>query len=244
MKNSIEIIAYTDLALAFIPVFIVVAIYWKWNAGHKTSILALIRMLVQLFIVGYLLEFIFSTNKSIVIVSVLSVMLIASSLIALRTTQVPLKLLFWKCLFSLAVGSGSVLILITQVVLSIEPWFQPSYMIPLAGMIFANAMNSISLAVERLSSEIDRGVPYEESKVVAFRASLIPITNSLLAVGLVSLPGMMTGQILSGVSPIIASRYQIMVMCMTFASAGISAAMFLTLVKSVFNANAAVVQPH
>jgi len=64
------------------------------------------------------------------------------------------------------------------------------------------------------------------------RASLIPITNSLFAVGLVSIPGMMTGQILSGVSPIIAVRYQIMVMCMVFSAAGISSACFLTLVKS------------
>jgi putative ABC transport system permease protein len=101
-------------------------------------------------------------------------------------------------------------------------------------MIFANAMNSVSLAVERLEAEIDRDVPYEHARIIALRTSLIPITNSLLAVGLVSLPGMMTGQILSGVSPFIAARYQIMVMCMIFGSAGISAAFFLYLVRSNF----------
>ena len=102
-------------------------------------------------------------------------------------------------------------------------------MIPLAGMIFANAMNSVSLAAERLTAEMERDVDYEQARNIAFRASLIPITNSLFAVGLVSLPGMMTGQILSGISPLIAVRYQIMVMCMVFASAGISSAFFLKL---------------
>jgi putative ABC transport system permease protein len=101
-------------------------------------------------------------------------------------------------------------------------------------MIFANAMNSVSLAVERLEAEIDRDVPYEQARIIALRTSLIPITNSLLAVGLVSLPGMMTGQILSGVSPFIAARYQIMVMCMIFGSAGISSAFFLYMVRSNF----------
>ena len=65
--------------------------------------------------------------------------------------------------------------------------------------------------------------------MTAYHAAMIPVINSLFAVGLVSLPGMMTGQILSGVSPLIAARYQIMVMCMIFASAGISTAVFLAL---------------
>jgi len=93
-------------------------------------------------------------------------------------------------------------------------------------------MNSISLAGERVTAELSRDVSYNEARSIALQASLIPITNSLLAVGLVSLPGMMTGQILSGVSPLIAARYQIMVMCMTFGSAGLSAAIFLALIKT------------
>jgi len=94
-------------------------------------------------------------------------------------------------------------------------------------MIFAASMNSISLAAERIGSEMERGVSYIEAKAVALNAALIPITNSLFAVGLVSLPGMMTGQILSGVSPFIAARYQLMVMCMMFIAAGFSAVLFL-----------------
>jgi putative ABC transport system permease protein len=91
-------------------------------------------------------------------------------------------------------------------------------------------MNSVSLAGERLFSELEHHQDYSRARNTAFQAALIPITNSLLAVGLVSLPGMMTGQILAGTSPLIAARYQIMVMCMIFSSAGISTALFLWLI--------------
>jgi putative ABC transport system permease protein len=98
-------------------------------------------------------------------------------------------------------------------------------------MIFAQSMTAISLAGERYFSELDRDQPYTTARGIALKAALIPITNSLFAVGLVSLPGMMTGQILAGVDPLIAARYQIMVMAMLFGSAGISAACYLTWVK-------------
>jgi putative ABC transport system permease protein len=74
-------------------------------------------------------------------------------------------------------------------------------------------------------------VSYQQARNIAFQTSMIPNINALVAVGIVSLPGMMTGQILSGVSPFVAARYQIMVMCMVFASAGIASAIFLILVK-------------
>jgi putative ABC transport system permease protein len=112
----------------------------------------------------------------------------------------------------------------TQLVLDLPRWFEPRFVVPLAGMIFANSMNTLSLAAER-SREVD----YENARRIALDAALIPQINALLAVGLVSLPGMMTGQILSGVDPMVAVRYQIMVMCMTFGSAGLGAACYLGL---------------
>ena len=122
--------------------------------------------------------------------------------------------LYRHTLMGIVLGGGVTLVLVTQSVIALSPWFEPHYMIPLAGMIFANAMNSISLATERLYAEIERGVAYEKARSIAFQAAFIPVVNSLFAVGLVSLPGMMTGQILSGVSPIVAAHYQIVVMCM------------------------------
>ncbi len=135
-------------------------------------------------------------------------------------------------LMAILTGGGLTLFLVTQFVLKLNPWFMPRYMIPLAGMIFASSMNGVSLAAERLQAEMDRNVEYIQARSIALRAALIPITNSLFAVGLVSLPGMMTGQILSGVSPLIAARYQIMVMCMIFSAVGLSSALFLIMIKS------------
>jgi putative ABC transport system permease protein len=234
MNNSVQIIPFTNLVLAFIPAIVVVVIVWRWGIGYKRSIYALARMLIQLLLIGYFLVFIFKTDNSLIVIGVLAVMLFVSSWIALHTKTIPKRELYLKSFCSISLGGGIILLLITQGVLNLHPWYLPSYVIPLAGMIFANAMNSVSLAVERLEAEIDRDVPYEQARIIALRTSLIPITNSLLAVGLVSLPGMMTGQILSGVSPFIAARYQIMVMCMIFGSAGISAAFFLYLVRSNF----------
>ena len=158
-------------------------------------------------------------------------MVLIASWIALGTIKEKRNSLFWYAFISIIIGGGINLFLVTQFVLLLDPWYMPRYMIPLAGMIFASSMNGISLAAERLEAEFDRGIHYENARGIAFKTSLIPITNSLFAIGLVSLPGMMTGQILSGTSPLIAVRYQIMVMCMVFSAVGISSFIFLVLIK-------------
>ena len=234
MNNSVQIIPLQNLALSFIPVIVVILILWSWKLKFKNSIYAVSRMLIQLLLIGYFLAYIFDADNSLIVMAVLTIMLFSSSIIALRTVQIPKKTLYLKSFWAIVVSGGIILILVTQGVLGLQPWYLPSYMIPLAGMIFANAMNSVSIAGERLEAELQRDIPYIQARNIALRASLIPITNSLFAVGLVSLPGMMTGQILSGISPFIAARYQIMVMCMIYGSAGISSVIFLTLVKTDF----------
>jgi len=231
MNSSIQLIKFTNLALAFIPVLAVVGIFYKWSLNFRNALYAIFRMVIQLLLIGYFLIYIFESNSAWIVIIILAVMVLASSWIALHTIKTKRKELYKRTLLSITIGGVTTLLLITQGVLDLHPWFWPQYMIPLAGMIFANAMNSVSLAAERLDAEIARDVHYEEARSIALRASLIPITNSLFAVGLVSLPGMMTGQILSGISPLIAVRYQIMVMCMIFSSAGISSACFLLLSK-------------
>ena len=234
MNNSIQTIPLVNLAFAFIPVFIVVGILYRWSLGYGNALYAASRMLVQLLLIGYFLAFIFESDSSWLVLAVLAVMVFAASWIALGTVKERQRPLYSKALCAIAFSGGLTLLLVTQGVLGLQPWYRPSYFIPLAGMIFANSMNSVSLAAERLEAEIGRGMNYNEARNTAFRASLIPITNTLFAVGLVALPGMMTGQILSGVSPLIAARYQIMVMCMIFGSAGISSALFLILIKTGF----------
>jgi putative ABC transport system permease protein len=235
MNTTLQPIAYIDLALAFIPVIIVIVILYKWSLGAGYAIYALSRMLAQLLIIGYFLNYIFAEQEAWPVIVILNIMLAFSSWIALGCVANIRKRLYWKALFAIILGGVSTLMLVTQGVLHLQPWHLPQYIIPLAGMIFANNMNSVSLAAERLNAEINRSEPYQKAKNIAFNASLIPIINSLFAVGLVSLPGMMTGQILSGISPFVAARYQIMVMCMLFGAAGISSACFLTLVKKEFS---------
>ena len=234
MNTSIQTLSFASLAYSFIPVLIVISIIFRWKLNSAKAIYALSRMLIQLLLIGYVLAFIFSSNSIWIIAGILIIMVLFSSWIALNNVAIDRKYLFIYALLSILIGGGSTLFLVILGVLDLEPWYSAQYLIPLAGMIFANAMNSISLAAERLDAEIDRNKSYQEARNIAFNASLIPIINSLFAVGLVSLPGMMTGQILSGVSPFIAARYQIMVMCMLFGSAGISSACFLTMVKTFF----------
>jgi len=159
-------------------------------------------------------------------------MVVISSWISLRTVSSKPNKLYWSAFVSIGVGGGLTLFFITQSVVDLPVWYEPRYLIPLAGMTFANSLTGLSLAAERFEAEIKRDASYEEARKIAFKASLIPVVNSLLAVGIVALPGMMTGQILSGVSPLIAVRYQIMVMCMIFGSSGISTALFLVMIKN------------
>ena len=235
MENAVVTIDLYHLALAFIPVLAVLAIYHYWALSLGLASYALLRMLGQLMIVGYFLSYIFASDSAPIVVTVLAVMVLAASWIALQTVVAERLALYWRALSAILLGGGLVLALITGLVLELEPWYLPRYMVPLAGMVFANAMTSVSLSAERMVAELRRGESYETAKVEAFNAALIPVISSLLAVGLVSLPGMMTGQILSGVSPLIAARYQIMVMCMIFASAGLSTALFLTLARPLLS---------
>ena len=158
-------------------------------------------------------------------------MLVAASIIALRPMQKKNKSLYLYAFISIFVGGIFSLMMVVFGVLDLDPWYEPRFLIPLAGMIFANAMNAVSIAAERFESEQERESTYVEARATSYKAALIPIVNALFAVGLVSLPGMMTGQILSGIDPLIAVRYQMMVMLMILGSAGISVAIYLWLLK-------------
>tara|TARA_R110001592_G_C13145402_1_gene747680 strand:- start:921 stop:1667 length:747 start_codon:yes stop_codon:yes gene_type:complete len=242
MQMAIEIIPFERLIITFIPMALVIFLMRSWGLNYAKACYSIVRMLLQLMLIGYALIMIFESDSSLMTLSVLSLMVLASSWISLNTLsnapQNPFQnklRLFMIAIASVLLGGGVMLVIVTQWVLALDPWFLPRYMIPLAGMIFATAMTSISLAGERLQSELAQGKPYEDAGKVAFNTSMIPNINAMFAVGLVSLPGMMTGQILSGVSPFIAARYQIMVMCMLFSAAGISAFAFLTLAKTQFS---------
>jgi putative ABC transport system permease protein len=127
---------------------------------------------------------------------------------------------------SMLLGAGLTLAYVNAVVIGVSPWYAPRFLIPLFGMIIGNAMNGAALAAERLDSEMESRRAEVEAYLAlgaspsqasaepvrrALAAALIPAVNGLMIVGIVSLPGMMTGQILAGASPLTAVRYQIMV---------------------------------
>ncbi len=231
MKNSIIVIPIINLILCLIPCAIVISIMYKWTKDIKNYVYGFLRMISQLLLLGYILAFIFNAEKYWIVILCLCFMSSVASWISLNPVKDKRKNLFLFSCISIFIAGSTILILITQFVLKINPWFSPKEMIPLGGMIFSAGMNSISLASDRFFSEIKKGETYLNARATAFKTSLIPVTNMLFAVGLVSIPGVMTGQILSGVSPLIAVRYQIMILAMIFSSGGLSSAIFLTLIR-------------
>ncbi|NOQ63968.1 MAG: ABC transporter permease [Methyloprofundus sp.] len=228
-----DVISLDHLALSFIPVLLVLLIISRWSLSVAHSVYALMRMLTQLALIGYLLAFIFASEDSTIILAILLMMCMTSSWIALGTIAEHRLTLYKHALLAIVLGGGFTLLFITQGTLSITPWYTPQHLIPIAGMIFANSMNSVSLAAERFHAEVQDN-SYIQARNTAFHAAMIPVINSLFAVGLVSLPGMMTGQILSGVSPFIAARYQVMVMAMVFGSSGLTTALYLSFIKPYY----------
>lgn len=229
MDENTLVIPLDQLALSFLPAFAVVAILWRWSLDYRNALYALLRMGGQLLLIGYFLVYLFTAESSIPVLAVLVVMLTASSWISLGPVRARRGALLRNAFVAIALGGGVTLVLVTFFVLRVEPWYEARFVIPLAGMTFSTAMNRVSLAAERFYAELDNGIDAEKARGIALRTSLIPVVNSLFAVGLVALPGMMTGQILAGVSPLIATRYQIMVMCMLFGASGLAAAGFLAL---------------
>jgi putative ABC transport system permease protein len=234
LSPSIQIIPVEHLAIAFIPPLLMVGVMFAWSLRAGNALYGMARMLGQLLVIGYVLTFIFESDRALIVLAVLLVMVLASSWIALSNVRADRNRLFGHCILSIGLVGGINLAIMSAGVLRLDPWYEARYLVPLAGMVFANSMNSVSITAERLNAELERGEDWLKARSVALQAGLIPTINSLFAVGLVSLPGMMTGQILSGVSPLIAVRYQIMVMCMIFGSGGLAAVLFLLTSRRIF----------
>jgi len=145
--------------------------------------------------------------------------------------------LFTPTFLSMVVSYMIVAFVVTGAILWVKPWYTPQYFIPLGGMIVGNSMNAISIALDRLFSDLRKeretlelalclGATHQEASSdimrAVIRAGMIPAINSLMTVGLVSLPGMMTGQVLSGTQPLTAIKYQILVMLVASTAIGTS----------------------
>ncbi len=215
---------------------------------ERDLLIGTIRTFVQLFILGYILKFIFNLDNSYLVMGVFAFMILfAAWEIRSRVRERQISF-FFPLLISMTVSYFLVAYLVTSVMVGVKPWWKPQYFIPLGGMIIGNSMNAIAIALERLLGDLRErrgevemklclGADYKEASqdIVrnAMRSGMIPSINSLMAVGIVFIPGMMTGQILAGADPLVAIRYQIVVMVMLIGSTTIGLLLVVLLVRKM-----------
>lgn len=237
--NSYIHITNLDLVIALLFVAIT-ALVSRWQKLGLEGDIATgtIRTFVQLLAVGFVLQQLFSAARWYWVVFALAIMTTVAAYNAMKRQAGAKQGLFVVMASSIATAAAITLILVIGFVLRVRPWYQPQYVIPIAGMIIGNSMNGAALVVNRLHSELTLrrnaieaalalGASTREAASQALRESLraamMPTINSMMTVGLVQLPGMMTGQIISGVSPPDAVRYQIVVMLMIAAATAVTA---------------------
>lgn len=223
-----QTIPFLNLSYSLIPLLVVWFFYAKWTKNTQEIPIATVRMVIQLLLIGYLLVYIFESKDGFLGAFILLFMLLVASFITLRNTTFRNKKEYGLILSAIAISGLLHLGLMCYLILDLST-YEPKYIIPIAGMIFANIMNVLSIAIERFNKELSYNEDFEQARNNCFKASMIPQINSLLAVGLVALPGMMTGQILSGVDPMVAVRYQIMIMTMILSSSGIAIVVYFLL---------------
>ena len=227
-----------DLALAALLVVALALTSARVYPGLARQLLvAALRTAIQLTLIGLVLKTLFA-NSSLLWVTMLSAVMLA---VAGREVMVRQQRRFagaWGYaigMVSMFISSFTVALFALIVVVGNQPWYQPQYAIPLLGMLLGNTMNGIALALDRLTqtaweqrATIEARLMLGHSAAQAlsgirqqvFRSGLIPIINAMAAAGIVSLPGMMTGQILAGAPPVEAVKYQIMIMFLIAGGAG------------------------
>lgn len=247
-------VSWPELGLAAGLVLVAVAIArWQRLGLARGFAIGAVRAAAQLVAVGYALVWIFAADRWWLVLLALFAMLIAATRTATQRTR-PAGTATRGTLTTIAgtamlVSAGLTLAYVDLLVIRPESWYDPRYLIPLFGMIIGNAMNGAALAAERLGSEMElRRAEVEaylalgatparasaEATRRALLAALIPSVNSLAVVGIVALPGMMTGQILAGQSPLLAVRYQIVVVFMLTAATAATAAIVTVWYRRAF----------
>ena len=231
-------LSYTDLLLASLLLLINGLLSVIFSLGLlRRLVIAVIRMVVQLLLVGSILSWLFAAS-SLFWTSLAALVMVsfAGYEIVVRQDH-PLKG-FW----SLSLGAGSMTIASLMIVLLAlttqirpDPWYHPQYMIPILGMILGNTMTGVSLGLNTLTNAVRREADAIEAGLIlgqtrhkamqgvirqALRNGLMPLINAMSVMGLVSLPGMMTGQILAGAAPQDAVKYQILIMFLIGGSTG------------------------
>lgn len=227
MDNFIELDTF-DLALCLGIIGIAIAVsLWQKLGLEKQLAYGAIRSLLQLIAIGYLLDIVFAIDNWLAVIAILGVMITIATIVTRNRIDKKLQGLLPVVLLSLLASSAFTLGYTILLIVQPPKWYEPQYVIPLAGMLFGNAMNGASLAGDRLVNAIKQNRLEIETYLClgatpkqaianyqreAIRTGLIPTLNNMVVMGLVSLPGMFTGQVLAGSNPRDAASYQILIL--------------------------------
>ena len=236
-----------DLTYAAVLVLALALLSWRMQLGLAGSLLiAAVRTVVQLLLIGLVLKALFANVDLLWVSGISLVMLLAAGREVMARQQ--RRFVGW---WGFGMGTGAMFIssfaiaIITLIaIIGTDPWYTPQYAIPLLGMLLGNTMSGIALAMDRLTSTAWQQRAVIEQRLMlgatrieaigeirreAMRSGMMPIINGMAAAGLVSLPGMMTGQILAGSPPMEAVKYQILIMFLIAAGTGfgVTAALWL-----------------
>lgn len=240
-----------QLTAAYLFILLLMAIVrMKGIPREKEIVIATFRMTIQLVLTGYILVYLFENAHPLLTLAAISIMLIFAISNIMKRVKVPLpRQLKTVIALSMSVGTLVSLFYFLLVVIALSPWYEPRYFIPIAGMIIGNSMTGITLGVTRLVEGMHNqkhlvegalmlgATPKMAAKPIvdgAFDSAIIPTINSMVGMGIVFLPGMMTGQILSGVSPLTAIEYQIAIMLGIVGSVALTVILFVELGYQTF----------
>jgi putative ABC transport system permease protein len=228
-----------QLGLAALLILVNVGLSLALRLGLQRSLLvASLRMSVQLLLVGFVLEWVFELDDPVPVLGVALVMTTLASVSAVNRTSRRLPGVYWDSLLSTTTAAVVVTGLSVVGILRVRPWYDAQYLVPLLGMVLGNILNGISLALDRFTEgvatrreeiELDLSLGatrWEAAHTLvaeAMRVGMIPTINAMMVMGVVSLPGMMTGQLLAGAAPADAVRYQIVIAFMIATAAALGA---------------------
>ena len=231
------------LALLLVGVVIAISAYQGLGIG-RDLVVGSLRAVVQLYLVGLILTVVFEGAQWYWVLLMLAVMTAVAAQAATSRLARPMPGARAIAALALTVSTAVTLAYVIGVIVQARPWYEPQYIIPIAGMILGSAMTSAALAGDRLQGDLR--VRADEVKarlalgfsgrealqpmaLTALRAAMIPTVNGMMTVGLVQLPGMMTGQILAGSSPLLAIKYQLVVVFMQAAATALASLLFVRL---------------
>lgn len=220
---------------------------------ERVLLIAALRSAAQLLLIGFILQWVFSQERWYVVLALLLPMTLVAGTSAVRRTERRYPGIWLIGIGSVGASSWLATGYAVLFVVRPEPWYLPQYLIPLTGLILGNSLTGISLALERFGEELSARRDEVEARLClgatrweaahvpiqrSVRAGMIPMINAMTVAGIVSLPGMMTGQLLAGVEPTEAVKYQIVVMFLLASGTALGTALVVLLsFRRLFNAD-------